>query len=243
MSLEPQFPPLFSGIATKGDAFTACLEGAADGEYGAGDLVWSRSTRAMDFALVLEPTVDRLRCHEMLFVAMVAFGDALGALGPPETAVTYLWPADILVNDGKAGAARLAAADSIDPAGHPHWLVLGLKIELATDPGGPDPGHNRDWTNLTEEGCGELDATMLLESTSRHLLTWIHTWEEEGFKPIHDMWTGRMAERKSASIAYGGQALSGSAKGLDEHGNLIFAQGDDTRLLLVEKALAGASVA
>ena len=48
----------------------------------------------------------------MLFAAMVAFGDAAGAVIPPEVAITYRWPGSILMNDGEVGSASLMISDS-----------------------------------------------------------------------------------------------------------------------------------
>jgi hypothetical protein len=57
-----------------------------------------------------------------------------------------------------------------------------------------NPGERMDATTLHEEGAGEVDRTQLIESVSRHFLTWVDTWQHEGFRPVHDNWTGRLPD-------------------------------------------------
>ena len=52
----------------------------ANGRLSAGDVLWSESSESLRMSLVLEPEVERRRCGEMLFLMMVAFGDAAGAI-------------------------------------------------------------------------------------------------------------------------------------------------------------------
>ncbi|MBL6430641.1 MAG: hypothetical protein HPM95_03315 [Alphaproteobacteria bacterium] len=59
------------------------LRGGGSRAFSAGDLVWSRRTDVVSLALVLEPEVPPDRAVEMLFLAMVAANDALGAITPP----------------------------------------------------------------------------------------------------------------------------------------------------------------
>ena len=74
----------------------------------------------------------RHRCGEMVFVAMTAFGDAAGALIPPEVAITYQWPGCILMNEGQIGYVDLIIAEE-EADGVPDWMVLSIDIQMKPD--------------------------------------------------------------------------------------------------------------
>ena len=195
--LTPTFPPLLSGhgIAADQSVMDWAKRGAQAGTLGAGDFVWSKATNQMRFALVLEPEVKRYRCAEIVYVALVAFGDAAGALIPPEVAITYQWPNVIQMNDGQIGMVDLVVSEA-ETDGIPDWMVLDMEIKLTPDFADMNPGENYHRTTMWDEGCGEITCTELLESTSRHLVNLIHTWTEDGFKPIHELWQGRISKEE-----------------------------------------------
>ncbi len=237
---DPTFPPLLTGHDVKSPvrAFDHALEGARAGTLGAGDLVWSRNTQRLECAVVLEPEVSRARSMEMLFVAMVAFADAFGALAPPEVGVLYRWPNRLRINRGEIGEMRLVASESSDGDGVPDWLVLDLGIQMRPAKMIDDPGTDLDFTNLLEEACGEVTRSGLIESYARHLLTWIHSWTVDGFRSVHDAWMDRAEDKESeVTLVHQGEALTGTFMGLDESGNLLLRDGKQTRLLTVGDAL------
>lgn len=237
---EPTFPPLLTGHPVKRPLmpFAHAVAGARAGQLGAGDVVWSRNTSRLDCAIVLEPDVAPERALEMHYLTMVAFGDALGALAPPEVAVTYDWPATLRVNGGIAGGFRTAMAKRRDDISAPDWLVVGVSLAMRGDLSILDPGRDRDHTNLDEEGCAEVDRTSLLDSFCRHFLTWIHTWEEDGFKPVHEAWLFRAdGYREEITLAYEGREIKGTFIGLDDHGNLLLKTGTGVDVVLTERAL------
>ena len=188
----------------------------ANGRLGAGDVLWSESSKSLRMSLVLEPEVERKRCGEMLFLMMVAFGDAAGAISAPEVAITYRWPSLILINEAVVGSADLVVADCEEDE-IPAWMIASLDILIKPGQLQSDPGENPDVTSMWEEGCGDISRTELLESVSRHVVNWIHTWSEDGFKPVHDQWKGRISEK--------GEVYSGTDNGkfigLDESGNAL----------------------
>lgn len=236
---EPTFPPLLTGHPVKRPArpFAEAVDGARRGALGAGDMVWSRNASRLDCAIVLEPEVRRERALEMLYVAMVALGDALGAVAPPEVAVTYRWPQSILVNGGFVGDMPIAMADETAADGAPAWLVIGAEIVLRDDSRRREPGHAPDRTTLYEEGCGEVTRTSLIESFCRHFLAWVHTWEEDGFAPAHRIWLGRAHDREAeVTIDCAGERLTGTFVGLDESGNLLLRTSAGVELVATERA-------
>lgn len=230
---QPTFPPLLSGygLAVGRDPFeNACVK-AKKGEAGAGDLFWSEITECLRFALVLEPDVSRARCGEMVYTAMVAFGDAAGALIPPEVAISYQWPNVIQMNDGQIGSVDLSVGGDDDE--EPAWMVVGLDVRLAPNFADMNPGENYHVTTFWDEGCGDITRTDLLESVARHLVNAIHTWSEDGFKPIHEQWLGRL--NKDARLSRELASQDTKFVGLDEVGNgLLSVQGTTTSRSVID---------
>ncbi len=221
---DPTFPPLLTGHPIKGavKAYETAQTLAMKGEAGAGDVFWARSTDILDIAVVLEPEVDRSQAIQMMFAAMVAFGDSLGAIGPPELGLYYVWPGGLLVNGATAGQVRVALPDACRQGGTPDWMVIGITVNLRVGNQDVEPGDDARNTNLLEEGCGDITRTQLVESLCRHFLVWINTWEHEGFKPIHEIWVGRCTELSDQlDFTLGEQRHRGTFVGLDESGDLL----------------------
>jgi biotin-(acetyl-CoA carboxylase) ligase len=233
---RPTFPPLIKGHAVEAgkSPFNRAIKRARSGKLGAGDLLWSRDAARLDLALVLEPEVTAQRCGEMLFVAAVAFGDAAGAVIPPEVAITYRWPGAIEINGATAGSVRLMRSQG-DAGDVPDWLVLGLRVNIMPQSLDGEPGERLDTTTLWDEGCGEVTGTHLLESVVRHMVNWIHTWSEDGFRPVHELWW----QRRSSKTAFeaGLVAEVGTLLGLDENGNAMLKTSAETTVLFVDDAL------
>ena len=221
---EPQFPPLLRGIKVKGHPrpFDLAHRDARDKTAVSGDFYWSPSPRFLECALVLEPETHTTRSLHMLFTAMVAFGDSFGALAPPEIGVFYRWPDLFILNKAIIGAAMIAIPEGVGDDEVPDWLVVGIKIDLKGKENDLNPGADMDHTNLFEEGVGDLSHSRLVESFARHFLVWIHTWNEEGFKPVHENWQARAEARdKGVSIEQDGRSYAGKYINLDDEGNLL----------------------
>lgn len=233
---DPTFPPLLTGhdVAGTEDAFkTACARAAA-GELGAGDVLWSRHASRVDVAIVLEPEVPLETAVQMLPLSMVAIGDCLGALTPPQVGVTFTWPGDIRVNGGMAGTIRAAAAGKRDPDSIPDWMVLGLWLRHRREDSEPEPGDVPDQTWLSEEGCQDLTRSDVIESYSRHFLTWLNDWNEDGFRSAHASWLFRAHDKdEEVNVVVGGNALKGVFQGLDDKGNLLLKAGDKTNAAML----------
>ena len=235
---QPTFPPLLTGHRLGADVSIASWvkSGATKGKLGAGDLGWSEEVDDLRFALVLEPDVPHARCPEMLFAAMVAVGDAIGALAPPEVAVTYRWPSVILLNEAELGIADLEIAETGSDGG-PDWMVLTLYLRIRPARNNPEPGSDLTKTTLWDEGCGQLGRSKLLESISRHLVNLIHTWSEDGFKPIHDQWWGRLSRKTPVAAGALTDAGKPTLLGLDESGNALLKSAAGTQSVSTIEAL------
>ncbi len=233
---DPTFPPLLKGhdIPGAGSAFDVACTRASAGELGAGDVVWSRHASRIGIAIILEPEVPLETAVQMLPLSMVAIGDCLGVLTPPQVGLTFTWPGDIRVNGALCGAMKAAAGGARDTSAVPDWMVLGLWLRHIRENTEPEPGDVPDQTWLSEEGCTDLSRTEIIESYSRHFLTWLNSWNEDGFESVHASWLFRAHEReKEMVIELGGKARTGIFQGLDDNGNLLLKHGEDTSAALL----------
>lgn len=199
----------------------ACKQ-AGRGTLGAGDLVWSRNTSRAECAIILEPEVPVSVALQMNALAQVALADSLGALLPPAVAVHHRWPGTILVNGAAAGEVRVALPATPKDA-VPDWMVVGVMLRLIHDDPDREPGERPDITSLSEEGGGELTRTDILQSFSAHFLTWLNTWQDDGFRPVHDSWMARAEGDRDAPmlVEHEGRQQAVRVLGLDEEGGLI----------------------
>lgn len=218
LAIRPSFPPLFRDErATPGAAFATAIQRATDGTD-AGHVVWAERDDAMEAALVLAPEAPLADAIGILFAAANGMADAIGALGPPETAVHNVWPGGLSVNGAPCGQLRVAASTT-DAAAVPDWLVIGAMVRYRLD-SVTDPGTMPDRTALAEEGCADVTPDRLLESWSRHTLAWINRWLDEGLMPLHKAWIGR-ATGIGSPLPADDPSGPGVAIGLDEHGGLL----------------------
>ncbi len=237
MSLDslPSFPPLLKSrpVALGTGSFKAAMDACKQGDARAGDFFWSEAQDVLDITMVLEPEVSAGRSLQMLFAAMVAFADSFGAIGPPEVGIFYRWPNVMLINAAQVGVARVGMP-RCDAGDVPAWMAVGLDVRIQPDPRSPEPGYNLLNTSLWDEGAGEVDRTMLVESFARHFLTWINTWTEEGFKPVHEAWLGRAIGHKEVlDIQWQGKKYKGMFLSIDEEGNLLLQRKAETLSLPV----------
>jgi BirA family biotin operon repressor/biotin-[acetyl-CoA-carboxylase] ligase len=87
---DPEFPPIYSGhgIDAPDDPVSAAFAAVASGDGQGGDIYWARETAIASCAIVLEPGKPIEIALQAVPIAMVALGDALGAIAPPNVAVT-----------------------------------------------------------------------------------------------------------------------------------------------------------
>ncbi len=220
---DPVFPPLLAGHAVKAPQrpFAYACRHVARGTLGAGDLVWSRDTGRAECAIILEPEVRLGTALQMNALVQVALADSLGALLPPAIGVHHRWPGTILVNGAECGEVQVAVS-AAERDLVPDWLVVGMRLRLVHDTPDKEPGELPDQTALFEEGGGEITRSELLQSFSAHFLSWLNTWQDDGFRPVHDSWMARAeAGGKAMAIEHNGTRQVVHVLGLDEEGGLI----------------------
>lgn len=237
---EPVFPPLLSGERIPGDRDPlAKAIGAAAAGVDAGTVFWADREDRLDAAIVFAPEAPLRQALAMVYAVEIGLGDALGALAPPEVAVTWIWPDRVRVNGADAGILRVEASTR-DPEAVPDWLAVAvtLQIEGLAEVHGAEPGTRPDLTSLREEGCAEISRTRLLESWSRHMLLWVHRWLSDGFRPLHDGWLPRAdGVGESVRLGLGDGPREGVFLGLDEEGALLLRGGSGTEALSIAALL------
>lgn len=189
-------PPLYQEVALRegGDAFAqAC---AIAPHAGAGTLVWSRSYRRFDVAVVLEPDRPVGSARLALFAGLVALADMLAVHAPPETPLAFVWPDRIEIDGAAAGGVRLACAEAWEND-TPAWLVLHAGLRVAFDEG-VEPGAMPQVTSLLEQGFEAVEVGRLVESYARHLMAWLHEWQERGPRPLAEAYLARLAQPQAA---------------------------------------------
>src|SRR2546422_527345 len=101
-------PPPFRLLALRevGDAVAHARAHAA--ELGAGTLVFVGRFDLAEFAVVLEPDEPLAAARLAFYAGMVALGNALAALAPPEKPITIAWPDAVNIDRGLVGGGQLA---------------------------------------------------------------------------------------------------------------------------------------
>ena len=229
---DPTFPPLMQGEAVTGptDPMDTARARAVLG-CDAGLVVYNLQADRLRAAVVLAPEVPLSEAVAMLPLAGVGFQNALGALAPPEVAVHLDWDGGLRVNGARCGRLNMEAAGT-DPDAMPDWLIIGLDLPLISM--SDAPGATPDQTSLYDEGCADVEGVQLLESWTRHMLTWINRWGDEGNKPLHTDWLG-MAHGVGEPITILG--LSGSYLGVDERFGMLLRDSEITHLLPLTRLL------
>lgn len=178
----PNFPPGFEARLCLDDPFAAAQMAGRDGAPD-GLLLWQDQPDRLDAALLLRPIDPLGPSLTLAYTGMLGLIDGLAAVAPPETPITYGWPDRLLVNDACVGGLRFAYGPPVEREGvqdAPDWVVLGIGVALKGAVSPEDPGRDLAYTDLAEEGAGDVSASILLESFAHHFLHWLDRWQEEG---------------------------------------------------------------
>lgn len=182
----PELPPGYTLKLCVADAFAAACQAARDGAEDGFMLMVDRQDRC-EAALVLRPLDPIQPALTLAYVGLLGLHDGLAAVAPPETPAGLGWPDRLMVNAACVGGVRVAHGPLVEKEGMsdvPDWLVLGIAVQMTGDENDDDPGADLTYTNLHEEGCGEVTVPQLVESFGRHMLHWLDRWQEQGFEPV-----------------------------------------------------------
>lgn len=89
-------------------------------------------------------------------------------------------------------------------------------------------GDTPDVTALYDEGCADVAPVGLVESWSRHTLTWLNRWQDEGNAPLHAEWMGLLRGVGEQATRDG---MSGVFLGTDERFGMLLRTSAGTQLL------------
>jgi biotin-(acetyl-CoA carboxylase) ligase len=205
--IDVHLPPVFRPVTLReaGRAFEHAKKIAA--KEGAGALVWVGRFDLVDFAVVLEPDEPLGSARRVIYAGMNALADTLAVLAPPETIINFEWPDVIFVNGGLVGGARIGWPRGCDESERPQWLVFGAMLRTALL-GDIEPGLRPHLTALEDAGFDGLQPGGLIETFSRHFLSTIHAWQQDGFAEIAKSYLMRLPP------------LDGAERMIDGIGNL-----------------------
>jgi biotin-(acetyl-CoA carboxylase) ligase len=235
----PQLPPLLRGIQASRPR-VAALRLANDPAFEPGAVFWSPDPDRLAMAILFAPEVAAERAQEMAPLAMVAVGDAIGALAEPQMAFTFCWPGILLANGADVGDVAVQLPPDATLGAIPDWLVVAVELALRPAVARDDPGSDAGRTTLWDEGAGDLACVDVIGAIARHLLSWLNRWEDEGFAPVHESWMERadgIGEPMAALID--GEMVTGDFIGLDEHGGALLRTEAGTRLASILRNRAG----
>ncbi len=147
----------------------------------------------------------------------------------------------------RSSAATVARLDSEDRHGPstvevPAWLVLGMTVAVAGDPADQSPGLRPETTTLHDEGWVGAAPVRLVEAFSRHFLSWVHRWQEDGLAPVAEAWTAcAVGYRDRVDWDLPGLRIAGRPVGLDDRGGLLVEgeSGRGQRSIPLERTLSG----
>jgi len=182
----PNMPPGYTLRLCAGEAFETACQAARDGAEDGFMLMVDRQDRC-EAALVLRPLDPIQPALTLAYVGLLGLHDGFAALAPAETPASLGWPDRLLVNNACVGGVCVAHGPLVEKEGMadvPDWLVIGIAVQMYGVDGDDDPGLELAYTNLHEEGCGEIAMPQLVESFARHLLHWLDRWQEDGFEQV-----------------------------------------------------------
>ena len=210
----------------------------ADAGADPGTILCAAREDVLDCAVVLHPEVPLGQAKLALFVGALGLGAGLGVVAPPMLEVTYHWPNRIDAIMGSFAEIDLILPEVAGPESVPDWMAVRVTAVIGPLPvDGMRQGFPR--TSLRDDGCVDLTVDELLEAFSRHFLTWINRWQDDGFEPVRALWLRHAADQgETIEIEVGGKQVSGVFQGIDDDGALVLGQGGSTRRIALDAVLA-----
>ncbi len=240
MTRQANLPPAYRLVvldevdSTNDEAKRLAEAGAEDGT-----VVWAtaqrhgRGRRGSSFAspegnlylsVIVRPDCSPLEAAQLSFVTALGLGEALGQLVPPLCEVTFKWPNDVLLNERKVAGILLESSttgrDQLD------WLVIGLGVNLVSYP--EDVAFPA--TSLRYEGSEQVTPGRALEAFSRHFLSWVNRWLDDGFAPVRAAWL-RSAKGlgEEVTVNLQDESFSGRFADIDANGALVVELADGSQ--------------
>jgi BirA family biotin operon repressor/biotin-[acetyl-CoA-carboxylase] ligase len=181
---------------------------------------WTAPPRAaLTVSVLLRPAVPAARRGWLPLLTGVAAASAVTGVTGVETRLK--WPNDLLAADAKlAGILAESAGEAV---------VVGIGLNVSTEPAefpAPRPGA-LPATSLAAAGATALDREEILLALLERFERWYRAWQQAGGDPDRSglreeyvRWSATIGRTVRAELP-GGQALSGSAAGVDPDGRLL----------------------
>ena len=108
---DPTFPPLLSGekVSRDVDPFIKAV-GASMMGCDPGTVFYAEDTNTLCAAITFAPEVPLKESVSVIHAVMLSLADSLGALGPPELAVHFVWPSQLKINAARCGELQFKAS-------------------------------------------------------------------------------------------------------------------------------------
>lgn len=177
---------------------------------------WASPRGNLYLSLVLRPDCEAAEAAELGFLAAVAMAEAIGSVSPP-VEVTFKWPNDVLLHDRKVAGILLESRSAA--GGGLEYLILGCGVNVAHFP--RDTAYPA--TSMHFEGVPkEVTEVELLAAFSRHFLSWVNRWLDQGFAPVRKAWLRHAASLgERIEVRLPKETLSGIFRDIDAQGYLL----------------------
>jgi BirA family biotin operon repressor/biotin-[acetyl-CoA-carboxylase] ligase len=165
-------------------------------------------------SIILRPKVDQAHIAEISFVSALAVRDAVASVLPPDVAIQFKWPNDVLAGGRKVAGILVEAEKLPDEARTA--LIVGIGVNIVSAP------RETDYPATCIAAVTRAPrVSRLLTSLVAALDRRVELWTRSGFAAIRQEWMDH-------AYGVGGQVtassgISGTFTGLDETGAIIIA--------------------
>lgn len=240
MTGEPELPGDFhlhrldAVDSTNAEAKRRAAQGAPDGTVIQADAqtagrgrqgrAWESPPGNLYCSLLLRPDCVPGVAVQAGFLTALAAGEAVARHLPPEAAVQFKWPNDLLIDGAKVAGILLETG--IDKTGKVDWLVIGLGVNIASHP----PAVPYPTASLVAAGADGASADGVLAAYCASFAIWRQRWREFGFEPIRRAWLAKASGiGKTVRVRLENEEMTGIFADLDPGGALILETGAGER--------------
>jgi len=169
---------------------------------------------------VLRPELPPRRAPELTLVAAIAVCEACRQA---RVDAGIKWPNDVLAGERKLAGILTELAAEPDAV---HWVVLGIGVNLNTEPEDFPPELRATATSLRIERGQPVPRALFTAALLTQLEQWLDRHAEEGFGAIRDAWRERSATLgREVRVEVDGGEVDGVAEDLDDSGALVVRAG------------------
>lgn len=177
---------------------------------------WHSPRGGLWFSVLLRPSIISLHAPKLALVAAVAVVEVVRALG---LKVGIKWPNDILVGKRKVAGILTEMAAQIDKV---DYIIIGIGINANVNVKAFPRNLRKNTTSLKEEIGRKVDRVDLLTKTLEALEEKYLIFKRGRFSQLLEEWRQfDVLEGKRVKIQTREGMVKGTARGIDEEGNLV----------------------